>query len=533
MPRRPKLFMHSGYRRACVARRRIVSEPGSPPAPRDSGHQGEDAALDRSLVQGVAWTGGMKWLTQLFSWAVTLIVARVLTPEDYGLMGMALVFLGFVELVNEFGIGAAVVQREEITARQVDQLGGFSIVVGLLLFGACAAASPLVAAFFHEPPVRWIVVVLSFNFVISSFRVIPRSLLTRELRFRELAWIDGAGAVVTSLLTLVLALAGFRYWSLVAGGVASAVVSTVLVLRLRPVWPGWPGQLETIASEIRFGWNVVVSRVAWYAYSNADFAVVGRILGTVALGAYNIGWTLASVPVEKISVLIGRVTPAVFARVQDEPERLRRYLRLVTQGISLLTFPAAVGLALVTDDFVLVVLGDKWRPAIVPLRLLALYGGFRSVTTLFAQILTATDRTRENMWYSVIMALLLPALFVAGTRWGTVGVAAVWLTAYPLLIALLPMRATLRLIGMSLGEYLGALWPAASACLLMAAAVVAVRLALPQEVARQARLAATVGAGAVVYAGIVFSLYRERVTRAWSYLRGTGDPDGSRPTEAA
>lgn len=479
---------------------------------------GQRVDLDRSLATGIAWTGGIKWLSQIVSWATTLIVARLLVPEDFGIMGMATLVLGFIKLVNEFGIGAAIVQRKEIHQEVVAYLGGFSLALGAFFTLCGAALSGPIALFFDEPRVRLVVIVLSVNFAIQSAAVVSRSMLTRHMQFRALALVDGASGLITSLLTVGLAWFGWRYWALVAGSLASSLLTTGAYLVLHPFRPRWPARLRTISRELEFGAHVVGSRVAWYTYSMADFAVVGRVLGTAALGAYNIGWTLASIPVERISALIGRVTPPVFAKVQDQPEELQRYLRLLTESISVVTFPVGAGMALVAPDFVPLILGEQWTAAIVPLQLLALYGGFRSITPFYSQILVATDHARLNMWFSVLGVVFLIPSFVVGARWGTTGVALAWMVVYPVLVVAFHVPTTFRIIEMPIREYLRSLWPAVSSSVIMGFAVFAIQR-VAEPLGDWPVLVGAVLGGAAIYLASMMALHRHRVRASFALIR--------------
>lgn len=475
--------------------------------------------LDRSLASGIAWTGGVKWLAQIVTWGTTLVVARLLTPEDFGIIGMATLVLGFIRLINEFGLGAVIVQRKEVDEPLLSHLGAFALALGSF-FSLCgiALAAPI-ALFFSEPRVLLVVVALSLNFTITAPAIVSRSMLTRHLQFRTLALIDGANGIVTSLLTVLLAWMGWGYWALVAGALVSHVGSTTAYLVLRPFRPRWPRPLSLISRELQFGGHLVGSRIAWYAYEKADFAVVGRVLGTAPLGAYNIGWTLASLPVEKISALIMHVTPPIFAKVQDQPAELRRYLRLLTEGIANLTFPVGVGMALVAPDFVPLVLGDQWASAVPPLQLLALYGGFRSIVPFFSQILIATDHARLNMWFSVLGVVFLVPAFVIGSRWGITGVALAWVAVYPALVVSFHLPTTFRIIGMPVGEYLRSLWPAVSSSGVMALAVYGVQLLLAVDGASWISLGSAVAAGVFAYAGCLLTLHRERVQMTLGFIR--------------
>lgn len=460
----------------------------------------------------------MKWAIQIVSWASTVIVARLLSPSDYGLMGMAAVYLGLVALVNEFGLTAAILRGRDLSDSQIAQLGGFGIALGTVFCLISVGAAGPIALFYGEPAVRVIITVLSLNFILSSASVLPRSLLARDLDFRRLAWIDGTTNIVQLTCTILLAYLGYRYMALVLGSLVGRIAGAVLANLAQPHRVAVPRELRSISESVLVGWHVVVGRVSWYTYQNADFAIVGRVLGKVALGAYTIGWEIATLPVERVSALVGQVTPGVFSTVQADRPALRRYYLGVIEGLSFITFPGAVGISLTSPLLVPALLGDKWIAAILPLQLLAFYAGLRSIDTVTPQVLIYTGHSRQSMWYTVLAALVLPILFLFGTRWGASGVAFVWIVAYPVVVSPI-YRLVFRILDLSPRTYLRALWPAASGTALMAAAVLAIRYWLPDELDIRAKLVSEVIAGAAVYAVTMFTFHRQRILAAIAPLR--------------
>jgi PST family polysaccharide transporter len=461
----------------------------------------------------------LKWITQVLSWICTLLIARILTPADYGLVGMGTLYTGLIQLVNEFGLGSAIVRDRTLDDEHISALGGLSVALGAAL---CLISIPLsfpLSWFFHEPAVRPVIAVLGLTFLISSVKVLPRSLLTKELRFREVALLDALEAGLGSLFTLAFALAGYRYWSLVLGVVLGSLISTLAMLRRRPHPLAWPRQWASGTHSVRFGQHLVVSRIAWYLYSNADFAVVGRVLGRVVLGAYSLGWTLASIPVSRISALVGQVIPAVLARVQDDQAELRRYLYLLTEGLAFLTFPLSIGAFLVADDFVRLALGDKWAGAVLPLQLLSVYAAVRSVTTVFSQLLVVVGRSQEMMRISLFALVLMPPLFYfSAIRWGAAGVAAAWIVGYP--IVLVPaFRQVFAVTGANLRGYLRAVWPALACSVLMGATVFGLQRLLPLSASPLLRLAGEVTVGVAAYGLALITLYRSHVQAYWSMVK--------------
>lgn len=479
--------------------------------------------LDGALVSGVAWTAGVKWGTQILSWVSTLIVARLLSPADYGLFGMAMVLQAFLASLSDVGLTAAVIQRQNLTEEQVAQLGGLSMLYGLGFAAVTLLLAGPIADFYREPAVAWILMVLAAVSLVDMLQIMPRAVLARHLDFRKLALIDGVAAVTLTLGTLAFAFAGLRYQALVYGQVASGLISTAVALVVAPHRFALPRRGAGIGSAMTYGWHVALSRVASYVAANADFAIVGRVLGKAALGAYTFGWTIATIPVDRIASLVARVVPSVFAPIQHEPAAMRRYWLGVTEGLALLVLPAAVGLALTADDFVVVVLGRHWEAAIGPLRLLAVFACFRSLLAVVSPILVATGHAKRNLGFTLLAAAVLPVLFYLGTRWGTVGVAAAWIVGFPI-VSLPALAFALRLLDTSPRAYLRAVWPAASATAAMAAAVVIVRL-VAAEWPPGPRFAAEVVAGVAAYTAFVVGLHRSRIEAFRTLLRNMRRPD--------
>jgi O-antigen/teichoic acid export membrane protein len=469
------------------------------------------------MVRAIAWTGASKWATQLLTWASTIVVARILLPADYGIFGMATVYLGLVALISEFGLGQAIVVLREMSSDHIAQINTLSVVFGGILFAvSCALAVPI-GHFFHTAKLAPVIAVMSLSFLISGMQIVPDALLQRGLRFKLLACFDTVRTFAQAPVTILLAWLGFGYWSLALSSVSGVVVYSALVIIASPCAFARPRWGE-IRGALKFSGDVLGSRVAWYTYSNSDFMVAGRMLGQSALGAYEMAWTIASAPVDKITSLVTRVTPAFFSAVQHDKPELRRYLLRITEGLSLITFPASVGIALLADQFVVCVLGPKWIATATPLRLLGLYAGFRSITTLFPGILYATRRSRFVMWNTVVAAVVFPGAFYFTSRWGTTGIAITWILLYPLITFPFMWRTFVE-IELPIGTYLRSLIPALRGCLVMTAMVLAVRLALPATLSLAIRFAMSVAAGVLAYVTILALIDRERLRGFYAIVR--------------
>lgn len=470
----------------------------------------------RSLAYSVAWTAAAKWSGQLLTSGITLLVARILTPSDYGLVGMATLFLGFVRFVSDFGIGSAVVARSEFDRHRLAALNTCAVLFGV--GGALvtiAAAKPL-GWFFKQPALPALAVVMSLSFIISGLRTIPSAALQRDLRFKALAAVDLAQSVVGAVLTLLLALSGARYWALVLGSLLSLALATAALVVLSPHRLGRPDR-EQLRPAARLSRDLTITNVCWYAYSNADFLVVGKVLGQTALGLYDIGWTLAMLIVERVTTIIGGVTPAYLAAAKDDVGELRRYLLRISASIAFLTFPISIGLSLVADDFCTVVLGPKWVGAIEPLRLLALYAGLRSLTPILPQILIVLEDHRFVARVAVITALVMPLTFWLGSHYGVEGVAMGWVIGYPIVAVPLFMRA-FDALHITTSEYTRGLRLPLVSSVVMAAVVLGYRL-LSVRMAPPLRLGTSVAVGALAYAASLYIIFGVRLRTIASLVR--------------
>jgi O-antigen/teichoic acid export membrane protein len=496
------------------------------PLPDVETRNGPTRRFDRFLIHSIAWTGIGRWITQIISWIATPIVARLLSPGDYGVASMAMVFIGFVQLINQFGLGSAIIQRRDLSEDQIARIGGLSVLLGAFFVVLSLVVGPAVARALGSAAVAPVIAVLSVTFLTTALQSLPRALLTRDLKFRHLAVMDGMEAIVQTSATLILAFLGFRYWALVLGAVVARTTAMALALRWRSHRLASPGALKTIAEPVRVGFHVVVTNIAFYTYNNADLAIIGRRLGAAALGSYTVGTSLASIPVDRLSGLVASATPGIFAAVQQDRLALRRYLLALTEGVALLTFPVAIGLALVAEEFVLVVLGTPWREAIAPLRVLALVAMFRSVLILLTGALIPTGHAKRLMHATLVMVFVLPPLFYVATAWGTLGVAVVWLTAYPLISVAFAMRYAFAAFHITPRLYLTALWPAARATLVMVAVVLTIALVAADAWSLALLLAAKCVAGAAVYTALVWYLHRDRIRSFLAMVRARQPGEG-------
>jgi PST family polysaccharide transporter len=477
--------------------------------------------MDRSLVHSVAWNAAGDWISQLFSWASFLIVIRLLAPADFGIVAMAVSVMPFLQYFAGCGIPRAIVALRDLTDHQLAQLNSLVLLLGLTSFGLAALLAKPFATFYRTPRLTAVLIVTSISLIFGSAQAVSNAMLVREMRFRTLSLFGAFSAVVAAVLTLLFAWLGWGYWALILGNLLAAVFRCALVIgtRRQPyAFPHW----NSVNEPVTFGRYIVSSLIALSLYQNLDNFTAGRMLGQTALGLYGMAWTLANVPLEKVTSMVTTVVPTYLVAVQDDLGAVRRYLRNLTEGLALITFPACVGLGMVAREFVPLVLGRKWEGAVAPLQVLAIYAAVRSIVALLPKLLTALGEPRFVMWNDLATLVVLGVAFYLGSHWGIVGIAWGWVVAYPVVVVPLYGKTFVR-IKMKAAEYLRSLRPALEATFVMVLAVGCVKYALPGNWPLPLRLCLEITGGAGFYGGTLLLRHRDRmfvlVNTVKSFLR--------------
>jgi PST family polysaccharide transporter len=498
------------------------------PPPSDNSNR---RRLDRTLVSGVTWVAVAKSATQVISWCSMLVLARLLSPTDFALLGLTTVYLGLINVLSVSGIDSAVIAMPELRPGIARQLNTLSILMGLVGSLGAALVAGAAAAFFRTPELTVVISVMGLAFVATGFGIVPRALLVREFQFKTLSILDSTQVLIQALSAVVMAWLGMRYWALVWSGLAGSVWAGSLLVALRGC--GFarpkPGDMKR---ELTLSWQVLVARLSWYCYSNADFVVAGRVLEKNAYGLYSMAWQIAIIPVEKITSLIAAVTPPLFSKVQEQPAELRRYIRALTEGLALVTFPVGIGLALVAGPLVRTAFDRRWWGSAGPLTLLCVYAVIKSIDELMPQILKVLRGAGFVMWIQLLALILFPPSFYYASRWGGTGIAAVWLIMYPLFSAPLLWRVCVK-TGMRLGEYAQALKPASAASAVMIALVFAAKYLIGGSAPSAVALAIQAAVGALAYSAVLVLFYRDRLgaLARLVFRRGMAEPLPAVPGE--
>ncbi|SFU51552.1 Membrane protein involved in the export of O-antigen and teichoic acid [Nitrosomonas eutropha] len=459
------------------------------------------------VLTGLKWTAGGKLGAQVITWAITLVVMRLLTPEDYGLLAMASVFVAFMLMLSEAGLGPALIQKQDLDETALRSVFAIVIIANISLLLLLNLLTPFIAAFFDEERLIPILHVLSLQFLLTIFGTLPSVQLYRQLKFRSLSLISFLTTIVGSILTLVLAFAQFGVWALVLGNLFASILSVIAMNVVAPLHFLPKFSVAGMRNLLSFGGNITLSRLLWFFFTQADAVIVGKLLGKEILGFYSIAMQLASLPVQRISSIINQVAFPVFSRIQDNPEQFRSFILKAMRVLSLIAFPVLWGISSVANEIVLLFLGQKWHIAILPLQLLALMMPLRMIVNFLPTAIDALGRPDVGVKNVLLASIVMPLALLAGSYWGIVGVALAWVTVYPLVL-LVNIHRMLQVIALQLSDFFYAIAPATGSAIGMYLTVWGVGLLFTDDINQWAKLSAMITAGILVYGGLTLFFNR-------------------------
>ncbi len=395
------------------------------------------------VMSALRWSAAARFLGQAVSWGITIMVIRLLSPGDYGLMAMAMVVVSFLVLLNTVGLDAVLVQEKDLDEQATRQIFGVVIVVNTLFFALLFFGAGTVAAFYGEPALIPVLQVLSFQFLLLIFETLPQSRLERDIEFAQRSIVDFATLVIGSLVTLLMALIGFGVWALIWGMLATnatRVIGLNLIAR-NLLWPSFA--LRGMRKHFAFGGFVTTDRGLWFLFSESDKFIGGKLLGNQLLGYYAVASQLASLPIHKISGLLNSVAFPAFshAHAHTDMHTVQGYLLKATRILGIAAFPVFFGISCTAEPLIACLLGEKWLPAAPLLQLLAIVMPFRLMSNIFPPLLWGVGSPATSASNFLIAAILMPVAFYFGARWGPVGLAYAWLCMYPLVFLITAVRA--------------------------------------------------------------------------------------------
>jgi teichuronic acid exporter len=464
--------------------------------------------MKERIAKSIFWMFWSRGGVQLISFVSTLIVMRLLSPSDYGLMALAGIWIATIAMLAEMGFGAAIIQFRDLDEGELSACFWLMMTVAILGYGALVLASQRIADWFGTPELAAVLRVVGLSLPLSAVRVIPDSLLRKRLLLDKVAKAEMVAAIVTVPLVLGLAITGIGVWALVAGALATPLVQSVTMFLFVRWWPTLKIRGRRLREIVHYSAATLGSRLCWALYQQADTLVLGKVSGEVVLGFYAVAKQLATLPVEKLTPFVHQLAIPVMAELQHDSEALGNAFLKAIRLATCLSFPMCMGLLLVADDLVVTALSQKWVDAIPILKVLCMFAATASIATLLGPVLMACNRVKFQFWYTLIQLSIMPLAFWAGAAaLKGMGVAIAWAVIYPLSLIWL-IHVTLKELSIGWKTFWSHLMVASIATLLMATGVLTARWMCSQFHATEpgVRLIVSVLTGVAIYVMALFRL---------------------------
>ncbi|MFN4020592.1 MAG: lipopolysaccharide biosynthesis protein [Erythrobacter sp.] len=482
-------------------------------------------SLAAQVRSAVIWRSGSQVFTQIVSWCSTLIVIRLLSPQDYGLFAMAQVMLMFLSTMNGWGLASALIRERQVSEERMRQTLGMLILLNCGLALTQFLAAPLVAAWFDQPLVTELLRVQSLLYLAVPFCALPHAILSRRMDFRRPAQVRLAAALAGATTALTGALSGWGVWTLVCAPMAMLLTeATGMTWAARaPIRPSF--RFSGAGHIAGFGGVMTATQIFWFVQSQADVMIAGRVLDPHSLGVYTTGLFLAQLLAAKFVPPINEVAYAAYARQQGagKADQGADALLATIRLVMLVALPAYAGLAVVAPVLVPVLLGEKWLEIIPLLPVLAIAMSMLTLQILFAPATNARGVPWAALRITMIGSVVMPCAFLIGSHWGVIGFAWGWVGGMAVLTSA-TVTLSGRIIGLTLGGLAAALAPPLAAALMMGAGV-ALALGLLPEMLPLATLVLAVMLGVVLYLGALWLIAPDRLAEALRFLRTRGEPE--------
>jgi len=510
--------------------------PGSPEPPGAAevkdweGHPSRSGLGDQ-VRAGVVWSAAARIGEKFLSLTVQLVLARLLVPEDFGIIGMAVVFMAVVQATSDLGLVAAIVQRRraDLSPQHLDTAFWTGVgSSGMAVLGCVIVVAPIAAWFYDEPILRGVVSVIAAALLFRGLTAVPRALLTRSLRFNQLALITVASVGIGGGGAVILALAGFGVWSIAFQGVITAVVEVPMywmAVKWKPRFRFSGGALKEIFGFGAFvtGFDVLVS-----VSKNLDYLIIGKFAGAAALGAYALAFMLTNVFRKAVMSTMTRVMFPVYGKLQDTPTRAKRYYLTAIRLNTLLAFPVLAFLIAFPAEFVTLVFGERWIEAALPLQLLSLAMMIHTAGGTSSSVMRGLGHVRVQFWVFlgqvtlVSAPVLLTGVWVAGMPGAAFGMIVI-----KLVHRMVGQYFMKRLIDVSEYDVLRAIAPALMGAILLGAASVLIRSMFgpPSDLLVLAGTAVVV---LIPPAIVLIVVLRKEISAVWTLLRTRVSAPGAR-----
>lgn len=466
-------------------------------------------SLAKKTVTSVAWTYLSYGLTKGMVLVTTAVLARLLTQSEFGIVGFALTAMTFLDAVRDLGIGTALIQRQGDVEEAADTAFWLNILLNILFWLVTLGIAPLVADFFREPQVTSILPILSLSFILSSFGATHDALIQKEMKFSRRIIPSLAEAVSKGIVSIGMALSGQGIWALVIGQVVGRTAFAIVAWMVVDWRPKFVFSIPIAIELFRYGYQISIDSLISNFQANIDYVFIGRFLGDASLGLYTVAFRIPEIVIINLCIVIAQVLFPAYSLIQENRDELRQGMLAAIRYVSLVTFPAGIGMALISEVFTEVVFGKEWSEAAPIMAALAIYGIFLSVSWNIGDIYKAVGRP-DILWKTAVFefALLGPTLYVLAQE--SAFAVSVGHAVIAFIVSLLRLVVGSWLVEVPMSKILRQFVPATVGSTVMGIAVFGTLL-LTESWPPLLALIALVLVGGVSYGAAMFGFERERI----------------------
>lgn len=379
--------------------------------------------LKQKATAAVLWSGADILLRQGLQFGISIALARMLSPEEFGTIALLYLFTGIANAFIDSGFSSALVQRQDVSHTDESTVFWFNLAMGLIMAGALAALAPDIATFFDKKilvPLTW---VMALNIVISALGSVHGTLLNKRLEFKVQMKIGVVTTIVSGGAAVVMAWYGYGVWALATLTVTATLVTTIMLWLFGGWYPKWVFSLNSARRLFGFGGYLLASGLLEIAYNRIYTLLIGKFYGVRELGFYNRADSTKQLPVAVITSILSRVTLPIFSAAEADTAQLRRGVQLAVRGVMLFNVPLMLGLATVADPMVLVVFGAQWSPAVPIMQVLCIGGIFWPLHVINLNVLLAQGHSHLFFRLEVVKKIGGSLLLIIGMFYGVMGIA--------------------------------------------------------------------------------------------------------------
>ncbi len=379
-------------------------------------------SLSKKVVRGGIWVFALRFTRRGLGFIRTIILARLLAPEDFGLLGIAMLAIATLETFSQTGFQAALIQKKENVESYLDTAWTFSAVRGVLLFFILFFSAPLVATFFNSPQATLVIKVIAVSTLLSGFRNIGIIFFQKDLEFNKQFSYELSATLVDLTIAITLAFILRNVWALVWGGLAANFVRLFMSYILHPYRPRARLDKGEFKELFGFGKWVLGSSILIFLLSQGDDIFVGKMLGVAALGLYQMAYLISNLPATEITHVISQVTFPAYSKVQNDLPKLRKAYLKVLQLTAFFSIPMAGGIFILAPEFTQIFLGAKWMPMVPAMQVLCVLGALRSIVATMGPVFYSTGNPKMGTELSIIqLCIMIILIYPLTMKWGIVG----------------------------------------------------------------------------------------------------------------